>query len=208
MAAIEKAITDKTRAIITCSPNNPTGRIYSSEKMAELGALLNKINETRPRPIFCIVDTVYARVVFNNERDCMFNYCTHSFLVSSYSKDLSLAGERVGYIVVNPKCPKVDALMGAFGVSNRILGIVNCNATLQRAIALCPDAVVDINWYKSRCEAAYQILKDAGIECLPPQGGFYLFPKVPAGVSDEKWLSELTKRNILVIPGECKCCNA
>eukprot|EP00164_Ancoracysta_twista_P010497 GFYU01015850.1.p1 GENE.GFYU01015850.1~~GFYU01015850.1.p1 ORF type:complete len:439 (-),score=124.48 GFYU01015850.1:120-1319(-) len=199
--AIEAGITDKTRAIVICSPNNPTGRILSKESVAALGAMLNKLNETRENIIYLMNDQVYQRLTFKGEMEPIFKHCKHSFVVSSFSKDLSLAGERLGYILVNPACPNASQLVQALAICIRILGYVNAPATMQRAIAKACDCVVDLDWYVQRRDAIYKGILEAGIECVEPQGGFFLFPKIPAGVSDEKFLDELQKRNVLCVPG-------
>jgi aspartate aminotransferase len=197
LGAIEEAITDKTKAIIINSPNNPTGQIYSADELANLGKILAKA----PQTIYLISDEPYRKIVYDNIAvPSIFTAYKNSMVVASYSKDLSLPGERIGYIAVHPEISDHGPLIGAMTLANRILGFVNAPALMQRVVAKLQGVTVDCSIYARRRELFCQILKEAGYEFTPPRGAFYLFPKSPIA-DDAAFVRLLADQKILAVPG-------
>ena len=198
LGAIKAAITDKTKAIIINSPNNPTGQIYSSEELAALGKILNDA----PKTIFLISDEPYRKIVYDNLKvPSIFAAYKNSLVVASYSKDLSLPGERIGYIAVHPQISNHGPLIGAMTLANRILGFVNAPALMQRVIAKLQGVTVNCSIYARRKELFCKILEEAGYEFTPPKGAFYLFPKSPIA-DDAAFVRLLADQKILAVPGQ------
>jgi aspartate aminotransferase len=199
--AIAAAITARTKAIILNSPNNPTGQIYSENSLAELGNVLTSAARKYPGPIFLIADEPYRKIVFdNNDVPSIMQAYRNSIIVSSYSKDLSLPGERIGYIALHPEIDEKAPLMGALTLANRILGFVNAPALMQRIVAELQEVSVDNSIYARRREKFCKILADAGYEFLPPKGAFYIFPQSPLA-DDAEFVGLLQEQKILAVPG-------
>ncbi len=202
LAAIDEAISEKTKAIIINSPNNPTGQIYSQESLNELGTLLDKKGEELKTTIYMLADEPYRKIIFdNNAVGSIFQATKNSIVLSSYSKDLSLPGERIGYLAVHPEVNDKAALLDALTLANRILGFVNAPALMQRVVAELQDASVDNSIYVERRETFCKILKEAGFEFIPPKGAFYVFPKSPIE-DDVKFCAILQEEKILAVPGQ------
>jgi len=200
--AIEAAVTEKTKAIIINSPNNPTGQIYSQESLAALGKVLAAASEKYAGCIFLIADEPYRKIVFdNNDVPSIMQAYPNSIVVSSYSKDLSLPGERIGYIALHPEIEEKLPLVGALTLANRILGFVNAPALMQRVVAELQGASVDNSIYTKRREVFCKILAEAGYEFMPPKGAFYVFPKSPIE-DDVEFVSRLQDQKILAVPGK------
>ena len=201
LEVIAAAVNEKTKAIIINSPNNPTGQIYSKESLAELGKLLSKAAQKYSSTIFLIADEPYRKIVFdNNDVPSIMQAYQNSIVVSSYSKDLSLPGERIGYIALHPDIAEKASLIEALTLANRILGFVNAPALMQRVVAELQGASVDNTIYTRRREKFCKILADAGYEFMPPKGAFYIFPKSPVA-DDAEFVSMLQKHKILAVPG-------
>jgi len=199
--AIEKAITPKTRAIIICTPNNPTGVIYTAESLRGLGAVVKKASEQNGRPVYVISDEPYARIAYNGKQvPNIFPLIENSIIVTSHSKDLALPGERIGYLAINPGMPGAAQLMAGAVFSNRVLGFVNAPALMQRLVAELQDASVDIASYESKRNLLVNELTSAGFEMVKPDGGFYLFPKSPLP-DDIEFVGLAQKLRILLVPG-------
>ncbi len=198
---LEKAFNEKTRAIIINSPNNPTGQIYSLAEMKKLGELLERKSKEYNRVIYLIADEPYRFLNYDNlEIPSVFSIYEKSVVIGSYSKNLSLAGERIGYIAINPQLENGQELLNGLILSNRILGFVNAPAIAQKIIENCVDEEVDMQIYLKRRNAMAKVLTDAGIEFTMPKGAFYFFVKSP--VADEKlFLAELVKNRVLAVPG-------
>lgn len=199
--AIKKAITEKTRAVLINSPNNPSGVIYSREELEKLASILEETQNKNGRPIFLVTDEPYRRLVFENAQvppvlDCYQN----SIVTTSFSKDLSIPGERIGYVAVNPAASDIGLLIGALTLANRILGYVNAPALMQRVTADILDTCVDVSIYERRRNIFAEVLKDAGFEFAMPQGAFYFFPKTPIA-DDTKFAAMLQEELILTVPG-------
>lgn len=199
--AIEAAITEKTRAIIINSPNNPCGQIYTEAALEKLGGLLKTSEAKYGSIIFMLSDEPYRKITFDDhEVPSIFKAYTNSIVVSSYSKDLSLPGERIGYLAVHPEIKDKAQLLDALTLANRILGFVNAPALMQRVVAELQNESVDISLYARRKELMCKVLADAGIEFNEPKGAFYVFPKSPIA-DDVKFVAMLQEEKILAVPG-------
>ena len=198
---LSKKINKKTKAILINSPNNPSGVIYNSETIKQLGSLLETFEKKYKKPIYLVSDEPYRKVVYKEKCPYIFNFYKNSVVVTSFSKDLGLAGERIGYIAFNPKISNKSDLIDAAIFSNRTLGFVNAPAISQRIVKELQDSVVDIKFYKSKRDFLYKELIRIGYECILPQGAFYMFPKSPIK-NDEKFVQILQSKRILVVPGE------
>ena len=200
--AIASAISEKTKAILINSPNNPTGQIYSKESLAELSNVLSAASEKYNNTIYLIADEPYRKIVFDDhEVPSILLAYQNSMVVSSYSKDLSLPGERIGYIAVHPEIADKNALLEALTLGNRILGFVNAPALMQRVVAELQGATVDTSIYTRRRETFCRILSDAGYQFMPPKGAFYVFPKSPLD-DDVEFVRILQEQKILAVPGK------
>lgn len=196
---IKKAITSRTRAVIINSPNNPSGKIYTEKEIEALAEVLKKSANTRP--VFLIADEPYREIVYDNKTvSPVLSKYVNAFVINSYSKSLSLPGERIGYIAVNPQMEGHDLIMGGLNLCNRILGFVNAPALMQRIVAQLNNASVDVDSYKKRRDMLMKGLKDAGYEFSNPEGAFYLFVKAPGG-DDVSFVKHLQTYNILAVPG-------
>jgi aspartate aminotransferase len=201
LAAIEAAISEKTKAIIINSPNNPTGQIYPAESLAALGRLLSEAGARLGTTIYLIADEPYRKIIFDdNTVPSVFLAYRNSIVVSSYSKDLSLPGERIGYLAVHPEIDDKAALLDAMTLANRILGFVNAPALMQRVVAELQDTTVDTTIYARRRELFCLILQEAGYDFLAPRGAFYIFPKSPLP-DDVRFIALLQEEKILAVPG-------
>ena len=199
--AIEAAITEKTKAIIINSPNNPTGQIYPAESLKALGQLLTKATSEYNSAIYMISDEPYRKIIFDDHTvPSIFKSYKNSIVVSSYSKDLSLPGERIGYLAVHPDIEDKANLVNSMTLANRILGFVNAPALMQRVVAELQDVSVDNSIYAKRKEIFCSILQEAGFSFTPPKGAFYVFPKTPIA-DDVKFCELLQEENILAVPG-------
>jgi aspartate aminotransferase len=198
---IEKAINEKTKAVLINSPNNPTGVVYDQGSLEKLGKLLKKKSQELGRTLYLINDEAYRRIVFNQiQLPIAFHYYPHTIRVTSHSKDLSLPGERIGYIAVSPLCEGVDELISAIIFSNRILGFINAPALMQRLVAPLQRNSVNIRVYEEKRDLLYNSLKAFGYQLVKPQGAFYLFPK--ALIEDDlAFVKELLSKRILTVPG-------
>jgi aspartate aminotransferase len=201
IAAIEKAITRKTKAIIINSPNNPTGKVYSKKNIADLSRLLREKSTVRNRPVYLIADEPYAEIVFDGIAvPSILKAYQNSIIAYSYSKTLSLPGERIGYIAVHPKIHEAGDLMSALILCTRISGFVNAPALMQRIVARLQHVAVDVNVYQKKRDLLCGGLARAGYKFIKPQGAFYLFVKSPIP-DDAVFVRLLLEKNILVVPG-------
>lgn len=200
LAAIEQATTERTRAIIVNSPNNPSGAVYTEEKCRALGELLARFD--RPdRPLYLLLDDPYRRIIYD------LDWCPtpalhydRTIIVSSYSKDLSIPGERAGYIAVPPRVPERRAVLGACTMLNRTLGFVNAAALTQRIIARCADALCDVSFYRQNRDLLCGALQEYGYALHVPRGALYAFPKSPLP-DDSQFVDVLLEQKILAVPG-------
>jgi len=201
ITAISSAINNKTKAILINSPNNPTGQIYSKKSLIELGTILNDKGKKSGRTIYLISDEPYRKIVYDGIKvPSIFNCYRESIIATSYSKDISIPGERIGYIAVNPDAAFKENLINGMALANRILGFVNAPALMQRIIASIQGASVDISEYQRKRDILCNNLAECGYEFIRPSGAFYLFPKSPVP-DDVKFVKALQDELILVVPG-------
>ncbi len=199
--AIAAAITPKTRAVLINTPNNPTGQIYARKELEALAEVLKEATRRNGRMIYLIADEPYRYLNYDNcEVPSVFSVYDGSVVIGSFSKTLSLAGERIGYVAVNPALEGGDELINGVIMTNRILGFVNAPAVAQQILIESVDATIDLDIYRRRRNLMAQVLTDAGIEFMMPKGAFYFFPKSP--VADERiFVDKLLQERILAVPG-------
>ena len=199
--AVAAAITEKTRAVLINSPNNPTGQIYSRESLFELGDLLSARGKELGRTLYLISDEPYRKIVYDGlEVPSIFTCYNESIIATSYSKDISIPGERIGFLAVNPNASYREELLGGMELANRILGFVNAPALMQKVVSSIQGACVDISIYARKRDLLCEGLSDCGYEFVKPPGAFYLFPKTP-DPDDVKFVGALQKELILTVPG-------
>ncbi len=199
--AFEKSITEKTRAIIINSPNNPTGIIYSATLLEKMADIIERKEAQFGHAIYLISDEPYKALVYDDMNvPNVHKIFKHSIIVNSYSKSLGLAGERIGYIAVNSKIEDTALLMSGLAFSNRTLGFVNAPALWQKVTADAIDITVDIEEYKARRDLLFNHLEKIGFEMVKPNGAFYIFPKALCE-DDVAFVMEAKKHNILLVPG-------
>lgn len=203
---LERKITANTRAVIVNSPHNPTGVIYSEDTIKALAAILEKKQKEYGSVIYLISDEPYRELAYDGaEVPYLTKYYKNTVVGYSYSKSLSLPGERIGYLVIPDDLEDSETIIAAAGIANRILGSVNAPSLMQKVIARCVDAEVDVAAYDKNRLALYNGLTACGFQCIKPQGAFYLFVKSP--VADEKEFCEAGKKyNILMVPGSSFAC--
>lgn len=195
----EQSITSKTKAVIINTPNNPTGVVYDDNTIKSIGDILNKKEKEYNHDIYLISDEPYREIVYDNiEVPYITNYYNNTFIVYSFSKCLSLAGERIGYIVVSNNMNDEDNIIDALTISNRIIGSVNAPTLIQRAIIKCLDEKVDINYYKKNRDKLLSIINKYNLSYVKPEGTFYLFVKTP--IDDIKFCDIAKKYNLLFTP--------
>lgn len=201
LAAIEAAITPKTRAIIINTPNNPTGVIYRADELAALGALVAKVQQRTSHQIYVISDEPYARLAYDGQQvPNVFPLIENSVIVTSHSKDLALPGERIGYLAINPRMATAGQFIEGAVFSNRTLGFVNAPALMQRLVAGLQDSSVDTASYQQRRDLLYDHLTRLGFRLVKPDGAFYLFPQSPLA-DDVEFVKLAQQQRILLVPG-------
>ena len=199
-------ITPKTKAVIINTPNNPTGVVYSEETIRELAAIMENKQKEYSTDIFLISDEPYRELVYDGaEVPYLTKYYDNTIVGYSYSKSLSLPGERIGYLVIPDEVSDSEEVLAAANVATRILGFVNAPTLQQKVVAKCIHEKTDISYYNRNREALYQGLRECGFECIRPEGAFYLFVKSP--VADEKeFCAAAKKHHILIVPGSSFAC--
>ena len=207
IAAVGEALSAKTAAVLINSPNNPTGKIYPASVLASLADLLLEHGKKTGRLPYLVSDEPYREITYNVEVPPVLSAYSESIVVSSYSKSLSLPGERIGFIAVSPAVSGKDDVMNALIYATRVLGYVNAPALMQRIAASLTGAQVDVSIYARRRDVFTQILNQVGIEYAVPEGAFYLFCKVPGRkggaqeTDDIAFVDHLKKHLILGVPG-------
>lgn len=203
---LKEKITASTRAVIVNTPHNPTGVVYSEETIRALAAVLEEKQREFGKVIYLISDEPYRELSYDGvEVPYLTKYYNNTVVGYSYSKSLSLPGERIGYLVIPDELEDSETVIAAAGIANRILGSVNAPSLMQKVIARCVDAEVDVAAYDRNRLALYNGLTECGFQCIKPQGAFYLFVKSP--VPDEKAFCEAGKKyNILMVPGSSFAC--
>jgi len=199
--SIENAINNRTKAVLLNSPNNPSGVIYSKKELEALAKLLTRASDYFNHPIFLISDEPYRRLVFTGSTvPPILKFYPNSIVTTSFSKDLSIPGERIGYVAVHPEASQKTGLLGALTLAKRILGFVNAPALMQRVVGEMLDASIDTGVYQRRRDHLTEILREAGYAFTVPQGAFYFFPRTPIP-DDTKFVRMLQKERILTVPG-------
>lgn len=200
--ALEKSIGAKTRAMIINSPNNPTGVVYSQQELDAIVDVLHIKSREYGRPIVLISDEPYRFLTYDNVLvPPILSAYEYSIVVNSFSKSLSMAGERIGYIAVNPDMSGADKLLAGMILANRILGFVNAPILGQRIILKAMHSGVDVGIYDQRRKAMANILDSIGLEYTLPKGAFYFFPKAPQDYDDKSFVDVLMTENIIAVPG-------
>ena len=201
VAAMEAAMGPKTKVVLVNSPNNPTGAIYSQASLDALARAMTAKGKEFGHDIYLVSDEPYRKIVYDGASvpSPLASYA-NSLVATSYSKDLSLPGERIGYVAVNPAAADLAALMGALILANRILGFVNAPSIMQKVVAGIGDACVDVSLYQRKRDILAAGLRAAGYEFTLPSGAFYLFPKSPFA-DESRFVDLLKEENILVVAG-------
>jgi aspartate aminotransferase len=198
---IQTAITPRTKAVLINSPNNPSGQIYSKESLLQLGSLLTEEGRRHNRPLYLISDEPYRKITFDEaEVPSIFSCYPESIIATSYSKDLSIPGERIGFLAVSPQASYKKDLLAGMALANRILGFVNAPGLMQRAIQSLQGVSVDATIYKRKRDLLCDGLSECGYQFVKPKGAFYLFPKSPIR-DDVAFVKALQEELILTVPG-------
>ena len=197
--AIEGAITEKTRVMLINTPNNPTGAVYTKEELDGLGKVLEAASVKFGKRIYLISDEPYRKIAYDVDVPSMFDVYPHTIVLTSYSKELSLAGERIGYLAIHPEAEDANLIAGAAGVTNTMM-YVNAPALFQQVVGQLQGVTIDIDIYKKRRDMFCEGLSVAGYEFDIPEGAFYLFPKSPMK-NDLEFMDVLKEQNILAAPG-------
>ncbi|RPJ76670.1 MAG: pyridoxal phosphate-dependent aminotransferase [Desulfobacteraceae bacterium] len=199
VAAIEKALSFKTRVVLINSPNNPSGAVYSAAELKDLGDLLQRASVRFGKRVYLVADEPYRRIVYDVAVPSVFAAYPHSIVVNSFSKELSLAGERIGYLAVHPAAEDSAQILAAAAAINS-MNVVNAPSLFQQAAARVLGAAVDVSSYRRRRDKMAAVLDDAGYQFTLPEGAFYLFPKSPVA-DDVRFTRLLKEERILVSPG-------
>lgn len=202
----EEKITAKTKAVIVNTPNNPTGVVYSEDTVKKLASIMEAKQKEFGTDIYLISDEPYRELAYDGvEVPYLTKYYANTIIGYSFSKSLSLPGERIGYLVIPDEAADSEDLLSAASVATRILGFVNAPTLQQKMVAKCLNAKTDISYYDRNRETLYNGLLECGFECIKPEGAFYLFVKSP--IADEKEFCAAAKKyNILIVPGSSFGC--
>jgi len=201
LAAIDAAVTPRTKIVLINSPNNPTGQIYDAESLADLGRLLLDRGEAMGRTLYLVSDEPYRNIVYDGATvPGIFTASPNSIVATSYSKELSIPGERLGYIAVNPAVDDRKNLLAALALTNRILGFVNAPSLMQRVVARLQGVTVDVSAYDRKRRLLCKGLAECGYDFITPPGAFYLFPRSPIP-DDVAFVRALQEERILAVPG-------
>ena len=206
MEAFEAAFTEKTKAVLINTPNNPTGVIYSDETMRKLAGILEKKEKEYKKEIYLISDEPYRELVYDGaEENFITKYYKNTIVGYSFSKSLSLPGERIGYIAVPDEASGSQELLAGIEVANRTLGFVNAPSLMQKAVAGCIGEKTNLEFYDKNRKDLYEGLKKLGFTCIKPQGAFYLWVKSP--VEDEaEFVAAAKKYNLILVKGSAFGC--
>ncbi len=198
---LEQAINEKTRAVLVNSPNNPSGAVYSEERLREIGEVLRKKETELGTHILLISDEAYRKLIYDGLEYPFPVHChTNSVIATSHSKDLALPGERIGYIAVHPECHGREELINGFIHVNRTLGFVNASALMQHIVRHLQGVTVSVAEYQQKRDFMYNSLSEMGYSMVKPQGAFYIFPESPLE-DDVQFVRELQNLKVLTVPG-------
>ncbi|MCD8036002.1 MAG: pyridoxal phosphate-dependent aminotransferase [Clostridiales bacterium] len=197
----EKLISPKTRGVLMNTPNNPSGVVYSEETIKKIAAVMEEKQKEFGTDIYLISDEPYRELVYENiEVPYVTKYYKNTFVAYSFSKSLSLPGERIGYLAANPEMADYEKMVAALSVANRVAGFVNANSLFQRVVPYCLDLKVDIEIYNRNRIDLYNKLTELGFKCVKPVGAFYMFPQTP--IEDDVAFCNAAKEfNLLLVPG-------
>ena len=199
--AIGQAINEKTIGVLINTPNNPTGVVYSLKQLEDLGRLLRAMSAKQGRAIYLICDEPYRQLVYDGRQaGNIFKYYENTIVATSFSKNLSLPGERIGYVAVHPQIADKDTLIAGMILCNRVLGYVNAPAVMQLAVAELLKEKADIAQYARKRDLMCQVLDEAGFTYTRPQGAFYVFPLSPVA-DDVAFAKAAMEENVLLVPG-------
>ncbi|OUU22822.1 MAG: aspartate aminotransferase [Planctomycetia bacterium TMED53] len=199
--ALLSCVTERTRAVIINSPNNPTGRVYTTEEIQIFAEAMETASERIGQPIYLVTDEPYKKVTYDGVT-CpeIQSHYSHTVVITSHSKDLGLAGDRIGYMAASPNIPQRQELIAGASFANRTLGFVNAPSLLQLAVADCQELAVDCREYAENRRLLIDHFEAIGLEFVRPDGAFFLFPKT-LGMDDVEFVREALKEKILVVPG-------
>ncbi|MDO4545909.1 MAG: pyridoxal phosphate-dependent aminotransferase [Bacillota bacterium] len=204
--AFEKCITGKTRVVLLNTPNNPTGVIYKEDTIKEIAAILERKQKELNRTIFILSDEPYRELAYGGiQVPYVTKYYDNTIVAYSYSKSLSLPGERIGYLVIPSELEESEMVFDTASNANRIIGCVNAPSLQQKVIGKCVDTKVDLDYYDRNRTALYEGLKGCGFDCVKPEGAFYMFLKSPTADENE-FCRTAKKYNILMVPGTAFAC--
>lgn len=203
---LEAKITKKTKALIVNTPNNPTGVIYKPQTMREMASILEKKQREWGHDIYLISDEPYRELVYDgNQEDFLTQYYKNTIAVYSFSKSLSLPGERIGYVIVPDEASDAEDLLSGMEIANRTLGFVNAPSLMQKAAARCLNEKTDVAFYDENRRLLYEELTRLGFTCIKPEGAFYLWVKSPVE-QEEIFVAEGKKHHILMVKGSAFGC--
>lgn len=203
----EQLITNKTKAVIVNTPNNPTGVVYSEEIINKMTCILDKKQKEYNISIYLISDEPYRELVYDGINvPYLTKYYKNTIVGYSFSKSLSLPGERIGYLVIPNEIDDFKDVLNAANVANRILGFVNAPSLIQLVVSNCLDVKIDIEAYNKNRELLYNTLTELGYECIKPQGAFYLFVK-SLEENDNLFVQKAKEYNLLLVPGSSFNCS-
>lgn len=202
LAALDARITPKTRAIVVNSPNNPSGAVYDEDTIRQLADLLTRRSQQYGHPIYLISDEPYRELVYDADTVVPFlpNYYPDTLVCYSYSKSLSLPGERIGYVLVPDSITDFSDTYAAVCGAGRVLGYVNAPSLFQRVAAQCTGYTADLSVYAANRDLLYQALTSFGYSCVKPRGAFYIFPQT-LGIDDRIFCEKAKAHDLLVVPG-------
>ncbi len=201
LKALEAAITAKTKIIIINSPNNPTGAVYSENVLKQIADIVTRRSAELKTRIYIVSDDSYRQFYYGAGRcPWVLNYYPHTIIVSSYSKELSLPGERIGYTAISPNCEDAKIVVGGLIHANRTLGFVNAPGLMQNVVRGLTAQAINVAEYRQKRDFLYEHLTRLGYSLVKPEGAFYLFPQVPVK-DDFAFVNELKKMHVLTVPG-------
>lgn len=205
--ALRNAITEKTKVLIINSPNNPTGVIYSAESIRKIATVLEEKSKEIGHAIYIVSDEPYRELAYDGvDVPWLTKFYPNTIVAYSWSKSLSLPGERIGYLVIPSEAEDSELIFTAASIANRILGFVNAPSLMQKAVAKCLNESTDIAAYDNNRKLLYEGLKDIGFDCIYPKGAFYMWVKTPID-DDKEFCVRAKKYNILVVPGSSFACS-
>ena len=201
LEALSATITSNTKAVVINSPNNPTGHVYTMRTLQGVAEVVLRRSAELKHRVYIISDDVYSTLYFG-QGACprMVQYYPHTIVVTSYSKDLSLPGERIGYLAVHPQCEDAADVVKGLVYANQVLGFINPPASMQNAVRNLQNSSVDIEIYRLKRDFLYHNLTEMGYSIVKPLGAFYMFPSSP-NPDDEVFVQELKQLLVLTVPG-------